>query len=181
VATSGGLTEAAVPISRSEAFRDLAQRHLGGGYRLARAILGDAYEAEDATHDAFLTAWRKWDTLRDVSRFGPWFDRILVNTCRNRLRTRRRHPVQDLSRELEQNGAAATDRTDDRDQIGRALATLNPDQRIVVVLRYYLDLGLDEIAERLDIPPGTARSRLHYALEALHRAIEPTSPRELRR
>jgi len=181
VATSGELIEAAVPISRSEAFRHIAQRHLGGGYRLARAILGDAHEAEDATHDAFLAAWRKWDTLRDVSRFEPWFDRILVNTCRNRLRTRRRHPVHDLSRELERVGAAGIDRTEDRELVGRALATLNPDQRIVVVLRYYRDLGLDEIAERLDIPPGTVRSRLHYALEALHGAVEPSPAREKRR
>ena len=74
---------------RAAAFVRLADEHLDKAYRLARAILHEPAEAQDATHDAFVQAWRKWDTLRDASRFEPWFDRILVNTCRNRLRSKR--------------------------------------------------------------------------------------------
>ncbi len=72
--------------SRADAFRALADRHLDASYRLAYLILGERADAEDATHDAFVTAWAKWSTLRDPLLFEHWFDRILVNTCRNRLR-----------------------------------------------------------------------------------------------
>ena len=72
--------------ARDAAFVRLADEHLDKAYRLARAILRDPVEAQDATHDAFVQAWRKWGTLRDPERFEPWFDRILVNTCRDRLR-----------------------------------------------------------------------------------------------
>jgi RNA polymerase sigma-70 factor (ECF subfamily) len=60
----------------------------------------------------------------------------------------------------------------DRDVLANAIATLPPDHRIVVVLRYYLDLPVEAIAGRLDIPAGTVSSRLHYALKRLRAAIE---------
>ena len=80
------IAEDGVPITRDAAFRKLADRHLEASYRLACAILGNPAEAQDATHDAFVQAWRHWSTLRDPARFEHWFDKILVNTCRNRLR-----------------------------------------------------------------------------------------------
>ena len=86
-------------VQRDAAFVRLADKHLDQAYRLARAILRDAGEAQDATHDAFVQAWRKWETLRDPSRFEAWFDRILVNTCRNRLRAGRRQAT-DISAEV---------------------------------------------------------------------------------
>ena len=73
--------------ARAAAFTRLADEHLDKAYRLARAILRDETEAQDAAHDAFVQAWRKWDTLRDPARFEQWFDRILVNACRDRLRS----------------------------------------------------------------------------------------------
>ena len=84
---------------RAAAFTRLADEHLDRAYRLARAILRDPAEAQDATHDAFVQAWRKWDTLRDPARFEPWFDRILVNTCRDRLRGPSRQTT-DISAEV---------------------------------------------------------------------------------
>ena len=77
--------------------RRLADQHLEASYRLACAILGNAAEAQDATHDAFVQAWRKWSTLRDHSSFEPWFDRILVNTCRNRLKRNARWRSEELT------------------------------------------------------------------------------------
>ena len=87
------------PTERAQAFLRLADHHLDAAYRLARAILRDATDAQDATHDAFEQAWQKWSTLREASRFEPWFDRILVNTCRDRLRSGRRQPT-DISVEI---------------------------------------------------------------------------------
>ena len=87
------------PTERAEAFLRLADDHLDAAYRLARAILHDATDAQDATHDAVERAWRKWSTLRDPARFEPWFDRILVNTCRDRLRSAHRQAT-DISVEV---------------------------------------------------------------------------------
>jgi RNA polymerase sigma-70 factor (ECF subfamily) len=155
---------------RDAAFVRLADEHLDKAYRLARAILRDPAEAQDATHDAFVQAWRKWETLRDPSRFEPWFDRILVNTCRNRLRSSRRQAT-DISAEVALSTGDHTGQAEARDVIGAAIAGLSPDHQVVVALRYYRDLTVDEIARRLDIPRGTVQSRLHYALKRLHEAI----------
>ena len=61
--------------------------------------------------------------------------------------------------------------TIERDEVGRAIATLSAEQQVVIALRYYRDLPLDEIAARLGVPPGTVQSRLHYALKKLHAAM----------
>lgn len=158
-------------LDQGAAFARLADLHLDAAYRLARAILRDPSEAQDATHDAYVQAWRKWSTLRDPSRFEAWFDRILANTCRNRLARTSRWQAKDISDEL----VAARDpfgQTHDRDVLGAALLGLSPDHRIAVALRYYLDLTVDQIAQRLGVPAGTVQSRLHYALERLHATID---------
>ncbi len=156
---------------RDAAFVALANEHLDRAYRLARAILRDPAEAQDATHDAFVQAWRKWETLRDPGRFEPWFDRILVNTCRNRLRSRR-WLATDISAEVALSTGDHAARTEDRQVIGAAIAALSPDHQVVVALRYYRDLSVGEIAHRLGVPQGTVQSRLHYALKRLHYAID---------
>lgn len=171
------LVEIAGVRGRDEAFRRLADRHLASSYRLARAILGDALEAEDATHDAFVTAWRRWGQLRDPAAFEHWFERILVNTCRDRLRRRTRQRV----REVEPVVAVEDDvarATQDREIIGRALARLDADHRVVVALRFYRDLTVDEIAHRLGIRAGTVKSRLHYALRRLHDDLDAADAQE---
>jgi RNA polymerase sigma-70 factor (ECF subfamily) len=169
--------ESAPALARADAFRRLAERHLEESYRLARAILHDSAEAEDATHDAFVTAWRKWSTLRDASRFEHWFDRILVNTCRNRLRDRTRVARGLWDDEMTREGDG-TGRLGEREAIESALAALSPDQRIVVALRFYRDLSIHEIAHRVGARPGTVKSRLHYALRKLHRQLDAADARE---
>jgi RNA polymerase sigma-70 factor, ECF subfamily len=161
---------------RAAAFVRLADEHLDRAYRLARAILHDPAEAQDATHDAFVQAWRKWETLRDPARFEPWFDSILVNTCRNRLRSNRRQAT-DISVEVALATGDHAGSTEDRDVIGAAIASLSPDHQVVVALRYYRDLTVDEIARRLGIPAGTVKTRLHYALRRLHDAIDAADPK----
>ena len=85
--------EAVVVGAQADPFVTLVERSLSSSYRLARAILLDDTEAEDAVQDACLVAWRQRSSLRDLDRFGPWFDRILINGCRDRLRSRRRQRV----------------------------------------------------------------------------------------
>jgi RNA polymerase sigma-70 factor, ECF subfamily len=159
-------------LDRRAAFTALADQHLDAAYRLAGIILGNRIDAEDATHDAVVTAWKHYGSLRDPGRFEPWFQRILVNTCRDRLRRTRRRSVVQIDPAREYGPAADTLATvDDRVVLDRAFERLSGDHRAVVALRYYLDLGVDDIAARLGIPVGTVKSRLHFATKRLHAAI----------
>jgi RNA polymerase sigma factor (sigma-70 family) len=170
--TGSEAAEARSGPTAAAAFQTLADEHLDAAYRLARVILRDPSEAQDATHDAFVQAWRKWSTLRDPDRFEAWFDRILVNACKDRLRRTSRHVARDISEELGLATADPYTRTHERDAIDQALATLSPDHRVVVAMRFDRDLAADEIARRLAIPVGTVHSRLHYALRQLHEVID---------
>jgi RNA polymerase sigma-70 factor (ECF subfamily) len=166
---------------RTAAFSALAERHLADSYRLASLILGDRDQAQDATHDAYVTAWKHWGSLRDPDRFEAWFGKILVNVCRDRLRRSRRHEVMDVTDVSDELLAAPADgdpavAAADHDAVGRGLGRLDPDQRIVLVLRYYRDLPVDEIAARMGIPAGTVKSRLHYALRDLGAALGEERP-----
>ena len=161
---------------RARAFRDAIERQLTDAYRLAAVILGDRLEAEDAVHDATLRAWRAFGSLREADRFDAWFGRILVNTCRDRLRRTRRRRLVDLGRELAESEHPATPdqagRAADRDAIERALDRLSPDERIAIVLRFHFDLTVPMIAGRLGVAEGTVKSRLHPALARLRRVLE---------
>jgi RNA polymerase sigma-70 factor (ECF subfamily) len=167
---------AAVVTSRRDAFASLMERHLDAAYRLAAVILGDATEAEDAVHDAAVAAWRSRELLRDVGRFEAWFTRIVVNACRDRLRARSRHRVVQLSADFADADSSHTGSDDlevfaTRDAIGRGFAVLEPDERIVLVLRFWQDLSVDSIAERTGVPSGTVKSRMHHALGRLRTAL----------
>jgi RNA polymerase sigma-70 factor (ECF subfamily) len=180
--TPAVLVHETIPMSsRAEAFRRLTDAHLDSSYRLARVILGDRVDAEDAVHDACLLAWQKWSTLRDQHLFERWFQRILVNTCRDRLRRGARWQVVDVSAELSVPGVDEFAATDRRTDVGMALARLAPDDRVILALRYYRDLTVEDIGQLLGIPPGTVKSRLHHALKRLHGALGDAEPSEVTR
>lgn len=166
---------------RTAALVRLADEHLDAAYRLARAILRDPSDAQDATHDALLQASRKWASLRDPSRFEQWFDRILINICRDRLRHATRWRAEDVSGEIAIVAGDPYRQADDRDALGRAIATLSPDHRVVVTLRYYRDLQVQDIAAQLGIRTGTVQSRLHYALKQLHRVMDSAGAKGITR
>jgi RNA polymerase sigma-70 factor (ECF subfamily) len=176
-------TEDRPDIARADAFARLVDRPaLDRAYRYATLVLGSRSDAEDATHDAALSAWRRFGELRDRDRFDAWFGRILVNTCRDRLRARRRTPLSlDAPRPTTTVANApaaliAADRTEAvavNDTLVTALRSLSPDHREVVVLRFYFDLTVEQIAARTGARPGTVKSRLHHALRRLRMAIDP--------
>lgn len=157
----------------AERFLRLAGGELDRAYRLAGLILGDRHEAEDATQDALLRAWRSAASLRDPAGFQAWFDRILVNACRDRLRRRGKVRVIDLD-----EGLAVPSTRDpfrgiaDRDEVLRAMTALDDDLRIVILLHYWADLTLEGVAERVGWPVGTVKSRLHRALESMRGELE---------
>jgi RNA polymerase sigma-70 factor (ECF subfamily) len=162
----------AADVPAAHDLRRLAAASLDRAYRLAGLILGDQHEAEDATQDAFLRAWRAAGTLRDPAGFDAWFDRILVNVCRDRLR--RRGKVRLIA--LDDAGPAASQRDPfravlDRDEVTRALDRLDDDLRVVLLLHYWADLTLDGVASRVGVPVGTVKSRLHRALSRMREQI----------
>jgi RNA polymerase sigma-70 factor (ECF subfamily) len=131
----------------------------------ARLILRDAELARDAVQDAMVRAWRDLPGLRDPDRFGPWLHRLTVNACLDQARRRRRRVIEVELTAFDQPPVAdATAQVADRDLLDRALARLDPEQRAVVVLRFFLELSLPETAAALGIPLGTVKSRLHRSL-----------------
>src|SRR5262245_45364698 len=170
-----------VGSERAAAFDALAQQHLDAAYRTATLILRDPAEAEDATHDALVIAWRKWGSLKDPDRADAWFGRILANVCLERLRRRRRRPIVDISEEIAVRPTRDMPTSvADRDALDRAFARLSPEHRIAVVLRFYVDLTVDQIAERTDVPSGTVKSRLHHALRDLGVILDSDGPEDAR-
>jgi RNA polymerase sigma-70 factor (ECF subfamily) len=155
-----------------EAFAVLATGAVDRLYAVARLVLRDTELAEDAAQDALVRAWRDLPALRDVERFDAWLYRLVVNACADIGRRRRqwRAEITLIHAEPAQSDGAS-DRAD-RDLLERGLRRLNTAQRSILVLHFYLDLPLRELADALDIPVGTAKSRLHYALEALRAALE---------
>ena len=155
-------------------FRSDLSGSTDSAFRLATVILGNAADAEEATQDALERAWRARTSLRDADRFEAWFQRILVNTCRDRVRKRRSRPtlmsISEAGEGVFPAGAEPADpfaATVAQDAIRRAFVRLNIDQRVVIAMRFYLDLEVDEIARRLGTRQGTIKSRLHRALKTL--------------
>jgi RNA polymerase sigma-70 factor, ECF subfamily len=148
-----------------DAFVTLIDASLARLDAAAWLILRDAELARDAVQDAMVRAWRDLPGLRDPERFGPWLHRLTVNACLDVARRRRRRVIEVELTPLDQPPVAdATEQVAERDLLDRALARLDPEQRAVVVLRFFLDLSLPETAAALGIPVGTVKSRLHRSL-----------------
>ncbi len=154
------------------AFGRLATRHLDAAYGLAGFLLGDAVEAQDALQEALLRAWQAWPSLRDRTAFPAWLNRIVANVCKAKLRGRRGLRWMELDEEASPEARDPFRAMFARDAVGRALAKLSPEQRAVVVLRYWRDMPLEAIADTLDVPLGTVKSRLHYSLRVMNNEIE---------
>jgi RNA polymerase sigma-70 factor (ECF subfamily) len=141
-------------------------------FPVAQRILRDYHRAEDATQQTLVQIWRKLPKLSDPDKFDGWAYRILVNTCYAEARKSRRHP--DDLRLLETDRATADESLSiaDRDMLERAFDRMPAEQRAVLVLQYYLDLGHPRIAEMLGIPLGTVKSRASSGRQALRAALE---------
>ena len=108
----------------------------------------------------------------DGTKFEPWLRRLLLNSIAEEFRGRRRFQAKVRVLKLEPAIADAADELADRDELQRAFRSLSIDHRTIVVLHHYLGLSVDEAAATLGIPAGTAKSRLHYAIEALRATLD---------
>jgi RNA polymerase sigma-70 factor, ECF subfamily len=139
---------------------------------VARKILHDPDAAEDALQSAVIKGWRSLPSLRDPARFDRWLYRILVMSCYAEINRSRRVAGSVRSISPPPSAGDFAGAIADRDALEKAFMTLTPTHRAVVVLHYFADLPLVEVAEVLGIRAGTARSRLHYALQALRAALD---------
>ena len=155
-----------------EAFEVLATSAGDRLYAVARLILRSADLAEDAVQEALVRAWKSIPSLRDPDRFDAWLYRLLINACAEQGRQLRRQAHEVRSLDLSSSISDESGSVADRDQLDRGFDRLKPEQRAVIVLHYYSGFTAAEIAQMLGIPAGTARSRLHYAIEVLRAALE---------
>lgn len=152
------------------AFRSLLEMVLEPGYKLACGMLHDPHAAEDAVQEAALKAWRKLGQLREDQALRPWFLSIVANECREIRRSRwssvlkwpETGTTQDSSPELAMRGM----------ELRRALRGLDRDKRLVLVLHWYLDLPLTEIAVITGASVHAVEARLNRGIRELRRRLE---------
>ena len=150
-------------MDHSDRLEELVDRHETALFRAALAILGDVQEAEDAVQDTFLRYLEKRPELRDGDHEKAWLLKVTANRCKSILRTRRRRPtveLLDIYPVPEEEGSR---------ELMEAILTLPANQRSAVHLHYYEGYTSEEIGAILGQRPGTVRSHLSRAREALRR------------
>ncbi len=171
------------------AFRELVAEHRERVFNVTVRMLGNRAEAEDVAQEVFISVFKTIDTFREDSKLSTWLYRVAVNHCKNRIKylARRHQRDHDELDETQEGGdgngvmgAQSTPRRPDRQlegaQIDRimqdAIAELEEDHRVLVVLRDIEDLSMEEICEITGLPDGTVKSRLHRARLALRKKIQ---------
>ncbi len=155
----------------ARALEALCARHAPRVERLARHLLANPEDAQDAAQESFAKLCVRIKQFRGESQFSTWLHRLVVNTCRDaaqRQRTRAHEPLlEDLRAAPERPDTVAL-----REELSAALAEISPTQARVVVLKDALDLSFEEVAAMAQIPVGTAKCYAHRAREGLRAKLE---------
>ena len=160
------------------AFAALVRRYEQPLYAYARRLLGQTADAEDVFQETFLRVFQHLDLYDTARPFRPWLYQIATNLCRDRLRYRMRRPTLSLDASpVDTADARATPRAraTARERAARletALAALSPKHREVFLLARYEGLSYEEVAETLDIPVGTVKSRMNTAVGFLMKRMQ---------
>lgn len=158
----------------TEAFGLLIERWEKKIYSLALRMLGQSEDARDAAQDVFLTAYRNLRQFRGDARFSSWLYRIAINCCYNKLREKHAEhaPLDEASAiAVEDPVVSRIQRQQVADRVRRAVHALPPDLRQVVIMKEYEGLTFAEIAEILNIPVSTAKTRLYTGLDQLRKRL----------
>ena len=154
-----------------QAFRTIVERYQGVLQGTAFLMTRDAALAEDLAQDALVAAWRAMGGLHDGAAVKAWLVRILINVVTSHQR-RRELPVVPMGEGAEPGAAdPAIEHADARDAVERALAGVTDDERHILLLRYYADLTVPEVAAALGVAEGTVKSRLSRLLARLREEL----------
>jgi RNA polymerase sigma-70 factor, ECF subfamily len=155
---------AAAVAGDADAFAALVEPLLDPAYRLAAVMLADRSSAEDAVQEASIKAWRKLRQLRgDVTSLRPWFLSIVANECRM-ARRQRWWSVLKLAELPPLDSSPETSGSSD---LHSALLKLSPEERLPLILHFYLDMPMDEVARTLHVSQSAAKSRIYRAAKRL--------------
>ena len=165
-----GLVVAAQRGTR-EAFSELVRRHQRRAYVVARSIVMNHEDAEDAVQEAFLPAFTAIDRFLPDQAFGAWLHRIVANAALDVTRRRKVRDADELPETIASPFRDPAESSELRTRLREALETLPARQRSVIVLHDVEGFKHSEIGKMLDIPEGTARSDLHYARAQLRRIL----------
>jgi RNA polymerase sigma-70 factor (ECF subfamily) len=158
-----------------DAFETIVRARMDAVYRLTNGILGDGADARDAAQETFVAAWRQLARLREPDKFEAWLQRVAINTSRMTLRARGRRRIREIPSSrvaaLSSRATSGGDSSADAARLDEALRDLSVDQRAILVLHHLEGRPLAELAAILDIPIGTAKSRLFAARRALAAAL----------
>lgn len=162
------------------ALNDLFAIYATPAVRIAYSITGSVVVAEDAVQEAFIQVLRNISSLRDPTAFRPWFYRIVVNAAKRLSRNSHRSLPLNLDEHDRADPSAVTPdevvlEAEEAKLLWQAITQLDEGHRVPIVLRYFIKLSEQEIAEALGIPPGTVKSRLYTARKMLHQCIAGTS------
>ncbi len=165
-------------MGNSSAIESFIRNYQQAVYRLAFSILDDSCEAEDATQEALLAALRGLDSFHGASSLKTWLYSITVNVCRTRLQRHKRHArlIKILGEILRIQRPPSVEedaiQSESDQALWQAVHHMDAKHRIPIVLRYYHDLSVAEIADILQIPEGTVHSRLNTARRQLHNVLK---------
>ena len=159
-----------------EAFGELVEQYRDNVYRLAYRMCGNAYDADEAAQEAFVAAWRALPNFRGDAKFSTWLYRLTTNAAIDVMRREKRHQTVGDGEMIEVADDAdspqeTVERTEQQEAVQKALATLSEEYREVLLLRYMEELDYAEIAEVLQLPSGTVKSRINRAKAALKTAL----------
>ena len=159
-----------------DAFGELVEQYRDNVYRLAYRMCGNAYDADEAAQEAFVAAWRALPNFRGDAKFSTWLYRLTTNAAIDVMRREKRHQtvgdgeMMDLADDAD-SPQETVERTEQQEAVQKALATLSEEYREVLLLRYMEELDYAEIAEVLQLPSGTVKSRINRAKAALKTAL----------
>jgi len=161
------------------AFEEIVHRYEQVAFRTAYVVSGSAAEAEDATQEGFVKAFRALDRFRTGAEIRPWLLRIVANEARNRARSsgRRHHLELRLAEDFRPGDAAPSPEAvvltlDERRRLLALVNAMSDEDRQVIACRYFLELSGEETASALGVPEGTVKSRLSRALARLRAQME---------
>ena len=165
----------------SRAMETLVERYSARVSKLASQLLADVEDARDAAQESLLKVSTRLRQFRGESQFSTWLHRLVVNTCRDlaerqRLRRSEALPEEDVREDESSDPSRLAVLADLRRDLAQGLSRLTADQRRVVLLRDALDLPYEEIASRLRIPAGTAKSYVHRARKGLRAKLQEQPP-----